>query len=82
MHPDLIAEFTLAYEAEFRHLTSSIKQDRSKTERDLVKVNKQIGTIIEAITDGMYHPSLKIKMDELEARKTELEVQLPNTEDG
>ena len=36
------------------------------------KVEKQIAQIVEAIADGMYHPSMKEKMTALESRKAEL----------
>ena len=39
---------------------------------ELAKVEKQIAGIVEAIADGMYHPSMKQKMSGLEARKIEL----------
>ncbi|WP_193668222.1 DNA resolvase [Paracoccus kondratievae] len=35
-------------------------------------IEKQIAQIVEAIADGMYHPSMKEKMDVLEARREEL----------
>ncbi|MBD3848576.1 hypothetical protein IED13_23000 [Bosea sp. SSUT16] len=38
---------------------------------ELAKVEKQIAGIVEAIADGMYHPSMKQKMSGLEARKIE-----------
>ncbi|MCV2448998.1 hypothetical protein [Paracoccus sp. DMF] len=37
-----------------------------------MKVEKQIAQIVEAIADGMYHPSMKEKMTGLEARREEL----------
>ncbi|WP_323033339.1 hypothetical protein [Paracoccus sp. (in: a-proteobacteria)] len=39
---------------------------------ELVKIEKQIRGIIEAIKAGMFHESMKAEMDTLEARKVEL----------
>jgi hypothetical protein len=39
---------------------------------ELVKVEKQIRGIIEAIKEGMYQPSMKAEMDALEDRKKQL----------
>lgn len=46
-----------------------------------MKVEKQIRGIIEAIKEGMFHPSMKAEMDTLEARKAELESLLPDIPD-
>ena len=76
LHPDLIAEFTRAYQEEFNRLAGSVKKDRAKAERDLVKITGQISKIIDAIAEGMFHPSMKAKMDDLEARKATLEAEV------
>ena len=49
---------------------------RGDVERRLSKVQKDIDSIISAITDGMYHASMKAKMDGLEAEKADLEARL------
>ncbi len=82
LHPDLIAEFTRAYLEEFNHLAGSIRNDRVSAERKLAKTTRQIDKIIEAITEGMFHPSMKAKMDDLEAQKAELEKELQSTDDA
>uniref|UniRef100_UPI00109C6A50 recombinase family protein n=1 Tax=Candidatus Halocynthiibacter alkanivorans TaxID=2267619 RepID=UPI00109C6A50 len=76
LHPDLIAEFTAAYQEEYNRLAAEARHGQAKAEHDLARVTRQIDKIIEAITEGMFHPSMKIKMDELEARKAELEAEL------
>ncbi|MGB3409309.1 MAG: recombinase zinc beta ribbon domain-containing protein [Jannaschia sp.] len=73
LHPDLIAEFARAYQEEFNRLAGTVKQDRAKAERDLATVTRQIDKIVEAIAEGMFHPSMKAKMDDLEARKAALD---------
>ena len=76
LHPDLIAEFARAYLEEFNLLAGTIKKDRAKAERDLAKITGQIEKIINAIADGMFHSSMKAKMDELEDRKSTLEAEV------
>lgn len=76
LHPDLIAEFTRAYQEEFNRLAGTVKKEHAKAERDLATVSTQIDRIIDAITNGMFHASMKSKMDALEARKAELEAEL------
>ncbi|MCG7522771.1 recombinase family protein [Ruegeria sp. Ofav3-42] len=76
LHPDLISEFVSAYQTEFNRLTVEISKSKTKTEQQLATTTKQIKKIVDAIAEGMFHPSLKAKMDELEARKEELEAEL------
>ncbi|MCV6826085.1 MULTISPECIES: recombinase family protein [Halocynthiibacter] len=80
LHPDLIAEFVSAFQAEFNRLANESSKTRSQTKQELTRVSKQIDKIIDAITEGMFHPSMKAKMDELEDRKLKLEAELATTE--
>ena len=45
---------------------------REENERRLARVLRDIDGLITAITDGMYHPSMKAKMDMLEAERARL----------
>ena len=80
LHPDLIAEFVRSYQEEFNRLQADAQKDRTKSEQELRKVKQQIDKIIDAITEGMFHPSMKGKLDELEARKARLEADLASME--
>ncbi|WP_348538783.1 zinc ribbon domain-containing protein [Shimia sp. R10_1] len=80
LHPDLIAEFVKAYQEEHNRLTALSSVDEAKTKRDLAQVTQQIDRIIDSITEGMFHESMKEKMDSLEARKAELEANLSNAD--
>ena len=73
MHPDLFKVFCDEFTSETNKLriNSSASIDAAKVE--LAKVEKQIAGIVGAITDGMYHPSMKDKMTQLEARKLDLQ---------
>ena len=50
--------------------------ERGENERRLTKVRMDIDGLLTAITDGMYHPSMKAKMDTLEAERARLEAAL------
>ncbi len=73
LHPDLIAEFTKAYQEEYNRLAGSIQQERSNTTRDLARIERKIAHLIDAISDGMFHTSMKEKLTALEARKSKLQ---------
>ncbi|MBO9477266.1 zinc ribbon domain-containing protein [Shimia sp. R11_0] len=80
LHPDLIAEFVKAYQEEHNRLSVQSSVDEAKTKRDLTQVTRQIDRIIDAIAEGMFHESMKEKMDSLEAHKAELEADLSNAD--
>ncbi|MBO6899602.1 MAG: recombinase family protein [Shimia sp.] len=80
LHPDLIAEFVKAYQEEHNRLTAQNSVDEAKTKRDLAQVTGQIDRIVDAIAEGMFHESMKAKMDSLETRKAELEADLANAD--
>jgi len=80
LHPDLIAEFVSEYQREWNRLVQTERASRDNVERELSQVRRKIDQMIEAIADGMYHPSMKEKMSALEARKTALEADLAQTE--
>ncbi|MBO9448557.1 recombinase family protein [Ruegeria sp. R14_0] len=73
LHPDLIAEFTNAYQEEYNRLAGSLQQERSKAQRDLTQVERKIAHLVDAISDGMFHASMKDKLTVLEVRKSELQ---------
>ena len=75
LHPDLIAEFVRASQVEFNRLSADRQKDHGRIIQGIAKIERQIDQIITAITDGMYHPSMKGKMTDLETRKAALEVE-------
>ena len=76
MAPDLIAEFIAEFQREVQKERLQAISARGEAERRLTKACKDIDSIITAITEGMFHPSMKTKMDGLEADKASLEAQL------
>lgn len=55
---------------------NSIPADITKLSSELKTVQSQIDNIINAITSGMFHVSMKEKMDTLEAQKASLTIRL------
>ncbi|PRD40515.1 recombinase family protein [Phyllobacterium phragmitis] len=72
MAPEVAAEAMRACAEETNRLNRERRSSDDAWKADLVKVEKQIRGIIEAIKAGMFHESMKAEMDALEARKSEL----------
>ncbi len=72
MAPEVAAEAMRAYAEETNRLNRGRRLNGDTWQAELLKVEKQIAEIVEAIADRMYHPSMKDKMTALEARKVEL----------
>lgn len=53
-----------------------IKKDVEIFTKELQQIQGEINNIVNAITKGMFHESMKLKMDELEKRKSELTLYL------
>lgn len=64
---------TRACQEDYNRLAGSVRKDRANAERDWAKITGQIGKIIDAIAEGMFHRSTKVTVDDLEVRKVALE---------
>ena len=76
MHPDLVAEFIAEFHREMEKERRDGEAGRVEAERALAKITREIDNIVTAITEGMFHPSMKAKMDALEAQKAAYEAKL------
>lgn len=72
LDPAMLAEFVAEYQREWNRLQEETVSDRDKFQSELYEVTRQIANILEAISNGMFHVSMKEKMDALEGRKAEL----------
>ena len=72
MAPEIVEEAMRAYAEETNRLNRERRSSGDAWKAELVKIEKQIRGIIEAIKAGMFHDSMKAEMDTLEARKVEL----------
>ena len=76
LDPTMLAAFVAEYQKEWNKLQSETVSDRGKLQSELSGITKQINNMLEAISNGMFHVSMKEKMDTLEARKAELDTKL------
>ena len=72
MAPEIVEEAMRAYAEETNRLNRERRSSGDAWKAELVKIEKEIRGIIEAIKAGMFHESMKAEMDTLESRKTEL----------
>jgi site-specific DNA recombinase len=70
--PELVAEFTCAYQEEVNRLTKEVSGRAVEVESKLAGVQRKIDGIMRAIEDGLYQPSMKARLAELEAEKAAL----------
>ncbi|MFV3131289.1 recombinase family protein, partial [Niveispirillum sp. KHB5.9] len=73
MDPALFKEFCDEFTREMNRLRMEGRASIEAAQAELHRIDKQISATVDAIADGMYHPSMKEKMDRLESRKTALQ---------
>ena len=76
MHPKLIAAFVKEYVKALNETAGAQTAALEKARRGLVATQKKIDGIVDAIADGMYHPSMTAKMTALEETKARLTAEL------
>lgn len=67
-----VEETVRAFAEEMNRLNRARRAEGEQDRRALDKIEKAIAGIIAAIEDGMYQPSMKARMDELERQKAEI----------
>ena len=72
MTPEVATEAMRAYAEETNRLNRERRSNGDAWRAELLKVEKQIRGIIDAIKEGMFHESMKGEMTALETRKAEL----------
>ncbi len=70
--PELVAEFTRVYQEEVNRLTKEASGKAAEVEGKLAGVQRKIDGILRAIEDGLYQPSMKARLAELETEKAVL----------
>lgn len=73
---ETIAAAVRAYAEEMNRLNHGRRAQAETDHKALAKVEKAIAGIIAAIEDGMYQPSMKARMDDLERQKVEIVARL------
>jgi hypothetical protein len=69
---DAVAEAVRAYHEALNREKQDQRAQSSADRHTLAKVERTIKSIITAIEDGMYQPSMKARMDDLERQKAEI----------
>ena len=72
LHPKLISTFIEEYRLAFNATAAGADAERAKARRDVAQIDKKIASIMAAIEDGLYQPSMKDRMDQLESEKLTL----------
>jgi site-specific DNA recombinase len=73
---EAVAEAIRAYAEEMNRLNHKRRAKAATDEKALIRIEKAIAGIIAAIEDGMYQPSMKARMDDLERQKVEINARL------
>jgi site-specific DNA recombinase len=74
--PELVEQFARDFQDEVNRQAAELNQSRAQDQAQLEAVRRKIGSMIRAIEDGLYQPSMKGRMAELEAEKAALEDRL------
>jgi DNA invertase Pin-like site-specific DNA recombinase len=69
---DLVAEFARAYQQEINRLASEASAQSSAVQSNLAATQRRIDAILRAVEDGLYQPSMKVRLSELEQEKARL----------
>ena len=69
---EAVAEAVRAYAEETNRLNHDRRAQAATDQKALQKIERAIAGIMAAIEDGMYQPSMKARMDDLERQKAEI----------
>jgi site-specific DNA recombinase len=72
LDPEIVGTFILEFQREYQRARTDAAVRLSKAKADANRVQQDIDNLIDAITRGMFHPSMKSKLDHLEAERTRL----------
>jgi site-specific DNA recombinase len=73
MQPEHVATFIAEFTAEWNRLQAEVSAHDAARRREFDVVQRKLAGVIDAIADGLRAPGLQQRLDELEARKAELE---------
>ena len=77
--PEMVEVFVEEFQAEINRLADSQDAQRQADAQALAGVERKIAAILAAVEDGLYSPSMKQRLTDLEARKQELAANLAAT---
>lgn len=77
---DAVAEAVRAYHEEMNRQNHERRAQFSADRQALAKIERAIASMIAAIEDGLYQPTMKARMAELESQKAEISARLEGSE--
>ena len=69
LEPELVAAFVEGFQADMANARAAEKAEILRVEKKRVAIERKIEALITAIEDGLYEPSMKERMQELEREK-------------
>ncbi|MGF1631201.1 MAG: recombinase family protein [Kiloniellaceae bacterium] len=69
MRPDALEHFIAVYNREVAGATARRTEERQALEAGLARVDREIANLVTAIAGGLNNPSVKARLDELEAER-------------
>jgi site-specific DNA recombinase len=81
-HPEVITEFVDAYNAERKRLKKEASVERTRIERRLGEIEREIKRIVDFIVKGMATDALIPRMNELEAERKTLAARLEEAKEA
>jgi hypothetical protein len=72
MAPELVKEFAAEYRREYERQIAARAGDKAARERKLAALERRIAAIVKAVEDGMYHASMKQRLEALEMERKQL----------
>ncbi len=76
MAPQMVEEFARSYHEEINRTAREADARLAQDRKQLAEVDRKVASIVTAIEDGGYNKTLKARLDELEAKKSEVEKRL------
>jgi vacuolar-type H+-ATPase subunit E/Vma4 len=77
---EAVAEAVRAYHEEMNRQNQARRAQAEVDRKALAKIERAIAGIIAAVEDGLYQPTMKARLAELERRKAEIEARLSAAE--
>ena len=79
--PELVAAFVAEYRAERKRLADAARASAAGDRRKLAEIERRLARQLQAIEDGLYSPTLKAKVEDLEAEAAALRTRLESVDD-
>jgi site-specific DNA recombinase len=81
LQPELVAAFVEGFQADMARARAAEKAERSRTAKKRMEIDRKLAALVRAIEDGLYQPSMKERIQELEKEKALLPPDVPR-DDG